>query len=272
MAESGVEEMRAREAARPESDRATPLRRRSDSDDSGDTGQEDDRPRSAPDTRPTPPGKRALDVLLSLIGLLLTSPAWVLLPVLIKLEDGGPVFFAQERVGKGGERFTCWKFRSMRPRSESNDGPASQAEREADRITRIGAFMRPRALDELPQLWNVLRGDISLVGPRALLPEEIEARSEDGEPVRLEELPGYEERHSVRPGLTGLAQTGASRDLPHRQKFHYDVLYARSRSLWLDLRLILRSVGISLLGEWPEIEHDDGERASSLPDEAESPA
>lgn len=148
--------------------------------------------------------------------LVLTAPAWVILPTLIKLEDGGPVFHGQERVGKGGERFTSWKFRSMEPRPD-RDGPPAQAEREADRVARVGAFMRPRALDELPQLVNVLRGDMSLVGPRALLPEEVEARSEDGEAVRLEELPGYAERHSICPGLTGLAQTSVARDLLTRR-------------------------------------------------------
>lgn len=205
------------------------------------------------DRRDHDPAKRAVDVVFSLAGLLLTAPAWVILPLLIRLEDGGPVLFAQERVGKGGERFTSWKLRSMRSRPE-RDGAPAQAEREEDRVTRVGAFMRPRALDEIPQLVNVLRGEMSLVGPRPLLPEEVEARSDDGQPVRLEELPGYAERHSVRPGLTGLAQTRAPRDLPHRDKFSYDVRYVRIRSLWLDLELIVRSVGISLLGAWPEIE------------------
>ena len=222
-------------------------------------------------TRPTDPAKRTVDVLFALVGLLLIAPAWLVLPLLIKLEDGGPVLYGQERVGKGGERFMSWKFRSMRPRPE-RDGPPAQAGREADRVTRVGRFMRRRALDEIPQLVNVLRGDMSLVGPRPLLPEEVQSRSGDDEPVRLAELPGYAERHSVRPGLTGLAQTRVARDLPHRQKFFYDVRYVRKRSLWLDIKLIVRSVGISLLGAWPEIEGDDSGRSRSLPEEAGSAA
>lgn len=204
-------------------------------------------------TRPTDPVKRGVDILFSLIGLVLTTPAWLILPVLIKLEDGGPVFYTQERVGKGGEHFTSLKFRSMRPRKERG-GPLRQAECEKDRITKVGAFMRACALDELPQLLNILRGDMSLVGPRALLPEEIENHSEDSEPVRLVELPGYGVRHSIRPGLTGLAQTRIARDVPHEKKFRYDVRYVWNRSAWLDFKLIVQSVVISLMGKWPEIE------------------
>lgn len=209
-------------------------------------------------TRPTDPFKRTIDVLFSLIGLVLTAPAWVILPLWIKLEDGGAVFYSQERVGKGGRHFTSLKFRSMRPRAD-RDGPLRQAECEQERITRVGAFMRACALDELPQLLNILRGDMSLVGPRALLPEEVENHSEDGEPVRLVDLPGYGVRHSIRPGLTGLAQTCVARDVPHARKFRYDVRYVWNRSLWLDLRLIVKSVAISLMGKWPEVERGERE-------------
>lgn len=195
--------------------------------------------------------KRALDVLLALSQLVLTAPAWLLVPLAIRLEDGGPIFFRQERVGKDGEPFTSRKFRSMAPRKRRG-APPSQAELEEHRVTRVGRFLRATALDELPQLWNILAGEMSFVGPRALLPEEREANG-GGDLVRLEELPGYEERHSVRPGLTGLAQVRAPRDLPHRQKFRYDLLYVRKRTLGLDLRLIARSVWISLRGKWPEV-------------------
>lgn len=199
--------------------------------------------------------KRALDVVIALSQVVLTAPAWLLLPLAIKLEDGGPVFFRQERVGKGGERFTSWKFRSMAPRRQRGGAP-KQAELEEHRVTRLGRLLRATALDELPQLWNILRGEMSFVGPRALVPEEREANG-GGDLVRLEELPGYEERHSVRPGLTGLAQVRAPRDLPHRQKFRYDLLYVRERTLWLDLKLIARSVWISLRGAWPDVGRDD---------------
>jgi lipopolysaccharide/colanic/teichoic acid biosynthesis glycosyltransferase len=195
--------------------------------------------------------KRFVDVALSLVGLVLTLPAWVLVPLAIKLEDGGPVFYGQQRVGRGGRRFMSWKFRSMKPRRDE-DGPLLQAHLEEDRITRIGRLMRATALDELPQLWSILRGDMSLVGPRALLPEEI-VSGEGEEPVKLDEVPGYWERHSVRPGLTGLAQVHAPRNLPHRKKFRYDLLYVRRRTVLLDLILVVRSVLNSLTGAWPRV-------------------
>lgn len=97
---------------------------------------------------------------------------------------------------------------------------------------------------------------MSLVGPRALLPEEVEHRSDGEEPVRLKELPGYEERHPVPPGLTELSKTSTARDRPHRKKFHYDIRYARNRGLLLDLRLIVQSVVISLVGGWSDVERD----------------
>jgi len=117
------------------------------------------------------------------------------------------------------------------------------------RVTRVGRFMRATAMDELPQLWNILRGDMSFVGPRALRPGEIEADS-GGALVRLEEVPGYEQRIRVRPGLTGIAQIYAPRDVPRRQKFRYDRLYVAKRSWMLDVRLILLSFWISVLGTW----------------------
>jgi lipopolysaccharide/colanic/teichoic acid biosynthesis glycosyltransferase len=109
--------------------------------------------------------------------------------------------------------------------------------------------MRATAMDELPQLWNILAGDMSFVGPRALRPGEIDAAS-GGRVVPLEEIPGYAERITVRPGLTGVAQIYAARDVPRRQKFRYDRIYIAKRSWWLDVRLILLSFWISLLGTW----------------------
>ena len=195
--------------------------------------------------------KRLLDVALSGLGLLASLPVYLLLATAIVAEDGGPVFYAQERVGRGGGTFTGLKFRSMRPLA---DGQAEHqaAEREADRITRMGRLMRATALDELPQLWNIFRGDMSFVGPRALMPREAEPDG-DGRPVPLEDLPGYPERHSVRPGLTGMAQVHLRRDATRLQKFRYDLLYVRTRTLGLDLSLIARSVWISLRGAWPEV-------------------
>jgi lipopolysaccharide/colanic/teichoic acid biosynthesis glycosyltransferase len=195
--------------------------------------------------------KRVLDVALAGLGLLVSLPVSLLLAAAIVADDGGPVFYAQERVGLRGETFTGLKFRSMRPLA---DGEARHqaAEREADRITPVGRLMRATALDELPQLWNIFRGDMSFVGPRALMPREAEPGS-DGRPVPLEEVPGFRERHSVRPGLTGMAQVHLRRDATRLQKFRYDLLYVRTRTLGLDLSLIARSVWISLRGAWPEV-------------------
>jgi lipopolysaccharide/colanic/teichoic acid biosynthesis glycosyltransferase len=192
--------------------------------------------------------KRALDVGLSAMGLIGSAPVWAAFAAAIKLEDGGPVFFRQERVGQGGRVFEALKFRSMRPDAEEQVG-ALQAQHGDPRVTRTGRVMRATAMDELPQLWNILRGDMSFVGPRALRPGEIEAGS-DGRFVKLEEVPGFEARTAVRPGLTGIAQIYAPRDVPRRQKFRYDRLYVARRSWLLDVRLILLSFWISVLGTW----------------------
>jgi lipopolysaccharide/colanic/teichoic acid biosynthesis glycosyltransferase len=192
--------------------------------------------------------KRAFDAMLAGGGLLASAPLWAIFAAAIKLEDGGPVFFRQDRVGLGGRTFEALKFRSMRPDAEAMTG-ALQASENDPRVTRIGRFMRATAMDELPQLWNILRGDMSFVGPRALRPGEIEAGA-NGRLTRLEDVPGFEHRIKVRPGLTGLAQVYAPRDVPRRQKFRYDRLYVDRRSWKLDLRLLLLSFWISLHGTW----------------------
>lgn len=198
--------------------------------------------------RPIPAGKRALDIVLAGAGLIGSSPLWLLLAAIIKLEDGGPVFYSQERVGEGGRVFRAYKFRSMVPDAERNVG-ALQASANDSRVTRIGRLMRATAMDELPQLWSIFRGDMSFVGPRALRPGEIEATG-DGGFEALEDVPGYEERHSVRPGLTGIAQIYAPRDIKRRNKFRYDRIYIRQPSFWLDVRLIALSFWITFRGRW----------------------
>src|SRR5262249_32672477 len=153
----------------------------------------------------------------------------------IKVEDGGPVFFGQERVGEGGRVFRALKFRSMIPNAEAGVG-ALQATARDPRVTRIGRLMRATAMDELPQLWNIFVGDMSFVGPRALRPGEIETGGH-GAHIAMEDIPGYRERHSVRPGLTGIAQIFAPRDVPRRHKFKYDRIYIDRQSFGLDCRL-----------------------------------
>lgn len=191
--------------------------------------------------------KRTFDATLAAAGLVMSAPFWALFAAAIKIEDGGPVFYAQDRVGQGGRVFKALKFRSMRPDAERETGPL-QARRRDPRVTRIGRLMRATAMDELPQLWNILRGDMSFVGPRALRPGEIEI--EGGVAVPLEAVPGFDRRIRVRPGLTGVAQVYAARNVPRRHKFRYDALYIRRRTMWLDVRLILLSFWISFLGTW----------------------
>jgi lipopolysaccharide/colanic/teichoic acid biosynthesis glycosyltransferase len=205
--------------------------------------------------------KRSFDVVASGLCLLVSVPLWVLIAFSIKMDDGAAVFYGQDRVGKGGRRFRSWKFRSMAPDSDQRFGPLQAGEFDP-RVTRVGRFLRSTALDELPQLWNILKGNMSFVGPRALRPDEIEVRETMStrpramfggpydEAVPLENIPGYEQRHGVRPGLTGLAQIYADRDIPRRHKFKYDLLYIRKQSFWLDLRLIALSFWITFHRAW----------------------
>jgi lipopolysaccharide/colanic/teichoic acid biosynthesis glycosyltransferase len=192
--------------------------------------------------------KRTLDVTFAGAGLVASLPLWIAIALAIKYEDGGPVFYRQERVGLGGRAFQSRKFRSMVTWADAEFGPRQA--READpRVTRVGRFLRATALDELPQLWNIFRGDMSFVGPRPLMPEEVEVNG-TGESVPISRIPGYAVRHAVRPGLTGLAQVYAPRDIPRRYKFQYDLLYIQNRSLRLDLKLIALSFWVTLRGKW----------------------
>ena len=198
--------------------------------------------------RATPLLKRAFDVILSGTGLIFSSPLWLAIAASIKLDDGGPVFYSQERIGKGGRSFRGFKFRSMVPDADKKYGLV-QAQENDLRITRVGRLLRATAMDELPQLWNIFKGDMSFVGPRALVGQEVEVKG-NGESVSLEDIPGYEERHSIHPGLTGVAQIFADRDIPRRKKFRYDRLYARRQSFGLDLKLIALSFWITFRGKW----------------------
>jgi len=193
-------------------------------------------------------GKRVLDLALSGTGLIVSSPLWAIVAAAIKLEDGGPIFYSQPRVGTGGRSFAAMKFRSMVPNAEKGIGPVQAVEHDP-RVTRIGRLLRATAMDELPQLWNIFRGDMSFVGPRALRPEEIEVDAM-GARVPLEAIPGFAERITVPPGLTGIAQIYARRDVSRRQKFRFDRLYIRRQSILLDVRLILVSFWITFRGTW----------------------
>ena len=192
--------------------------------------------------------KRAFDAGLAGAGLLLSAPLWLLLAIAIKLEDRGPVFFRQDRVGQNARVFRVLKFRSMVPDAERRVG-AIQASPGDPRVTRVGRLMRATAMDELPQLVCIFRGDMSFVGPRALRPGEIEVRG-NGSSEALEDVPGFAARCAVVPGLTGVAQIYAARDIPRRQKFRYDLLYIRKQSFALDVRLIMLSFWITFRGTW----------------------
>jgi len=216
-------------------------------------------------------------VALSAFGIILSSPLWLLFGSLIWLEDRGPVFYTQEREGKGGRVFKAYKFRSMIKDAEQ-DGTPVQAEKDDHRVTSVGRLLRVTAMDELPQLFNIFRGDMSFVGPRALRPaevergrtgwlrfqKEIEETEAMGEKsgkkpnsqkiVALKEIPGYRERLKVKPGLTGLAQVYLPADAPRKDKFRYDVFYIKGQSFWFDLKLIFRSFWISFRGKWEEEE------------------
>jgi len=192
--------------------------------------------------------KRPFDITLSFFGIILSSPLWVFFSLIIWLEDKGSVFYLQERVGKNGRIFKALKFRSMIKGAEKDTGPIQASENDP-RVTKVGKILRATAMDELPQLINILKGDMSFVGPRALRPEEIENFTNQ-EKKGLSEIPHYKERHSVIPGLTGLTQVYLPKDAPRRKKFNYDLLYIKKRSFWLDLKLIFLSFWITFRARW----------------------
>jgi lipopolysaccharide/colanic/teichoic acid biosynthesis glycosyltransferase len=194
--------------------------------------------------------KRLFDVAVSAAGLVVFSPIALLIAIAIKLEDGGPVFFTQERVGMDCRVFGAHKFRSMIVDAERATG-AVQATANDPRTTRVGRLLRATAFDELPQLWNILRGDMSIVGPRPLRPGESDTTA-DGAHLPLSAIRGYEARHRVRPGLTGIAQVYARRDLPRTGKFRYDLLYLRRGGFCVDLGLILKSFWITAGARWED--------------------
>ena len=194
--------------------------------------------------------KRAFDIVVAAAGMIVFAPAAVLIALAIKLEDGGPILFTQERVGRQCRVFVAYKFRSMVVDAERLTG-AVQATVNDPRVTKVGRLLRATAFDELPQLWNIFRGDMSVVGPRPLRPGEADTTA-DGRMLPLSAIPGYEARHRVRPGLTGIAQVYAARDLPRTGKFRYDLLYQKKAGFCVDLRLIVQSFWITARGRWED--------------------
>ncbi|MNK67440.1 putative sugar transferase EpsL [compost metagenome] len=185
--------------------------------------------------------KRFFDIVASVAGLIVLSPVIAIVAYLIRKRLGSPVLFRQVRPGLGGKPFEMVKFRTMRDALDANGNPLPDSER----MTDFGRFLRSSSLDELPELWNVIKGDMSLVGPRPLL---------------MEYLPLYDEvqvrRHDARPGVTGWAQINGRNALSWEEKFKLDVWYVDNQSLWLDLKIIFLTIkkvlirdGISAEGE-----------------------
>jgi len=186
--------------------------------------------------------KRAASVLVSIVGLPLCLPLLPFVILAIKLTSPGPVFYRQKRVGRDGVEYFCYKFRTMCADAEADSGP-TWADDDDPRITSVGRFLRQSRLDEIPQLWNVLKGDMSLVGPRPERPEFVEKLSK--------EIPYYHLRHTIRPGITGWAQIrykyGSSIE-DAKEKLRYDLFYIKNMSAGLDLLVLFETIKIILLG------------------------
>jgi exopolysaccharide biosynthesis polyprenyl glycosylphosphotransferase len=185
--------------------------------------------------------KRTFDVVVAAVVLILASPLLVLIGLLIKLDSQGPIFFLQERVGLDGKTFNVIKFRTMRTDAEKETGPV-WAQKDDPRVTRIGRFLRRFSLDELPQLINVLKGEMSLVGPRPERPHFVEQFKK--------EIPKYLDRHRVKTGMTGWAQVNGLRgNAPIEERTKYDLYYIENWSLVFDLKIILKTLRAVLFGK-----------------------
>ncbi len=204
-----------------------------------------DRPRALGDRAIV---KRTFDIGFSLAVLILFSPFYLAIAFLIVMTSQGPVFYVQERVGQGYRHFGCIKFRTMVNNADQlleellETSPQLQEEfdscfklRSDPRITLIGRFLRTTSLDEFPQFWNVLMGDMSVVGPRPLVPEEIHRYGEKMDQVL-----------QIRPGITGLWQVSGRNDIPYPQRVRMDAYYVKNRSFWMDLVVIARTIGVVL--------------------------
>lgn len=186
--------------------------------------------------------KRAIDIVGAITGLFIFSPVILVLALAIKYEDGGAVFYSQKRIGQNNEAFTIWKFRSMVEDAHErryklvsqkiNSESLTFKVRDDPRVTNIGKFMRNHSLDEIPQFWNVLIGDMSLVGPRPALPEEVSEYKSDKEFSRL----------NVLPGLSGLWQVSGRSDLPYQEMIKLDTYYVENWSLFLDFSILVKTV------------------------------
>ncbi len=182
---------------------------------------------------------RILDICLSLIGLVIGIPLITVFGILIKLEDNGPIIYKQERVGKYGKLFNVYKLRSMRVDAEKYG--AQWAQNNDPRILKIGKFIRKTRIDEIPQLFNILKGDMSIVGPR---PERPMFTMQFND-----EIDGFINRLLVKPGLTGWAQVNGGYEMTPEEKLKWDIDYIKSRNIFIDIRIIFRTIKVVLTGE-----------------------
>lgn len=179
---------------------------------------------------------------------MLSAPLWAIVALAIKLDDSGPVFFVQERWGRNARTFRVRKFRTMVADANAKFG-AAPARPNDPRVTRVGRILRRTGMDELPQLLSICRGDMSLVGPRALAIDES-YREPDGRVVAYRDIAGFDERLRVRPGLTGLATIYLPKDAHPMERFQVDVEYVRNPSVGRDVKLVALSLWISFRGKW----------------------
>jgi len=193
--------------------------------------------------------KRLFDIMFSLLVLILFSPVYLILASLIALSSEGPIFYVQERVGKNYKPFNCIKFRTMVSNADEllmqimETSPHLRQEFEANfklkkdpRITKIGWFLRITSLDEFPQFWNVLKGDMSVVGPRPLVAEELPKYG-----VHIDQI------LTIRPGITGLWQVSGRNDIPYPRRVQIDLYYVKFRNFWLDLWIVLKTIGVVII-------------------------
>lgn len=183
--------------------------------------------------------QRILDIVGSLIGLIVGLPLIVIFGILIKIEDNGPITYKQERLGKGGKKFYIYKLRSMRTDAEKFG--AQWAQKEDPRITKVGKFIRKTRVDEIPQLFNILKGDMSIIGPRPERPSFTEQFNQ--------EIPGFINRLAIKPGLTGWAQVNGGYDITPEEKLKADIYYIEHRSFFMDMNILLKTVKVVFTGE-----------------------
>jgi len=187
--------------------------------------------------------KRVFDVVASFVGMIIVFPLVLLTALLVKLTSKGPVFYSQVRVGKDGSLFNMYKFRTMKVDAEKDTGPV-WAQADDNRLTPVGGLLRKSHIDELPQFLNVLRGEMSLIGPRPERPKFVDEFKS--------KIPNYENRLSIKPGITGLAQVWHRYDetiLDVKKKLRYDLLYIRKMCMWADFSIMLRTFRVVFTGE-----------------------